>query len=57
MGLITQSSLCISQNAFGEQGGMMYTFRFESCSLVSLLHPLCLLPLNDNARHGADGQC
>ena len=55
MGLITQSGLCISQNAFGEQGGMMYTFRFESCSLVSLLHPLCLLPLNDNARHGADG--
>ena len=56
MGLTTQSGLCISQNAFGDQGGMMmYTFCFESCSLVSLLHPLCLLPLNDNAKHGADG--
>ena len=55
MGLITQSGLCVSQNTLGKQGDMMYTFRLESCSLISLLHFLCVLPSNEDARHGANG--
>ena len=55
MGLITQSGSCASRNTLGKEGDMMYTFRLESCSSVSLLHFLCVLPSEENARHGANG--
>ena len=55
MGLITQSGSCVAQNILGKKGDMMYTFRLESCSSVSLLHFLGVLPSNQDARHGANG--
>ena len=55
MGLITQSASCVSQSTLDKEGDMMYTFRLESCSSVSLLHFLCVLPSEENARHGANG--